>query len=508
MTDGTQGARRRPRHRREAGEDAARLRALLDAAADRYAAGRLAEACSLYLQAERLDPDDVRARYSLAVIDLRVGRHDDARRRLKAVLRRQPDLVQAHHNLGVAEQALGAWEPAAAAFGRALTLDPRSAQTRVSLAIALGVLGRTQAAIEQYRVLAEDPASRPGALTRLAVLSPGEVTPLETAALKAAAADPTLDEVTHTGLLFALGGVLEAQGDDEGAFQAFEAGNALKRRTLSQGDPGSRPAVVAREHARSVTRLRHLFTARFIAANQGEGDRTARPIFIVGMPRSGSSLIEQILASHPQVSGLGESSALWGAVEGRFPYPPDGPREADHFRRMARRYLEAQRLRGWPDRTRPTDKTLDNHLHIGLIHLMFPRATILHATRDPVDTAVACWRQLFVRGNETLYDFADIAAEWRRYQTMMDHWRQVLPGRVAEVSYEALVAEPEAQIRRLVTETCGLPWAAECLRFHESRRAVATASAGQVRQPIFNGSVARWRRHETRLAPLLEALGR
>jgi len=163
-------------------------------------------------------------------------------------------------------------------------------------------------------------------------------------------------------------------------------------------------------------------------------------------------------------------------------------------------------VRGWSHRHRPVDKTLDNHLHVGLIHLMFPQATIVHAVRDPLDTGLACWRQLFARGAETLYDLSEIGAEIRRYAEMMDHWRTLLPGRVQTVRYEDIVAAPETTIRRLVTEICGLPWSADCLRFHETRRAVGTASAEQVRRPIFTSSVQRWRRYEAQLAPLIEAL--
>ena len=292
--------------------------------------------------------------------------------------------------------------------------------------------------------------------------------------------------------------MLEARGDDLAAWDAFEAGNALKHQLLSTGAAASRPDVVARENARSIERIKTVFTPAFVAQHAGQGDRVTRPIFVVGMPRSGSSLIEQILSSHPQIQGMGESGALWGAMEDRFPYPPDAPKEDDHFRQLARRYHRpAGAWLGGPPS--PVDKTLDNHLHVGMLHLMFPRATILHAVRDPMDTGVACWRQLFARGNETLYDLAEIGAEQRRYAAMMQHWARVLPGRVIDVGYEALIAEPEAQIRWLVMEACALPWSPECLKFHLTRTAVSTASAEQVRQPIFRTSVERWRRYEARL---------
>jgi len=496
----------RSRRRRRAALAPDEIDALLNVAAEHYAAGRLTIASETYRRVEAEDPEDIRARYSLAVIDLRAGRFEAARRRLKAVLRRQGDHFQAHHNLGVAEQSLGGWEAAEEAYREALRLRPEATQTAFSRAIALAVLGRMDEAVALYRNLAADPEARPRALTRLAVLRPEGITDAELTRLRADAVDETLEAETRTGLLVALGSVLEARREDAAAWEAFAAGNALKHDRLAAGAPANHPAMVARENAASVERIKSLFTPAFIARYAGRGEAIIRPIFIVGMPRSGSSLVEQILASHPRVQGLGESGALWGALDGRFPYPPDAPREGDHFRRLARRYLETLGSRGWSHRQRPVDKTLDNHLHVGMIHLMFPQATILHITRDPVDTGLACWRQLFATGNETLYDLAEIGAEQLRYAAMMEHWRKVLPGRVVDVRYEDLIADPEATIHWLVTEVCGLPWTSDCLRFYETRRAVGTASADQVRRPIFHTSVGRWRRYERQLAPLLAVL--
>jgi tetratricopeptide (TPR) repeat protein len=496
------GRRRRP----EPIADSTQITTALDAAADLYGAGRLEAAAEIYRRVEARDPDDIRAVYSLAVIDLGLGRFSDARRRLKSVLRRRGDHFAAMHNLGVVEQALGGWGAAAEAYKSALSMRPEATETAFSLAISLAVVGRTDEAIALYRAMAEDSAIRLRALTRLAILRASAITNQELTDLRAAVADGALTPEARVGLFFALGGVLEAREDPDAAWKAFAAGNTLKHGLLAKGNPADRPANVAREHQGSIDRIRNVFTPKFIAAHAGQGDNSTSPIFIVGMPRSGSSLVEQILASHPHVQGLGESGALWRTIEGRFPYPPSAPREANHFRMLARRYMDAQRARGWVSRMRLTDKTLENHLHVGMIHLMFPRAKILHVVRDPMDTGLACWRQLFTRGNETLYDLAEIGAEQRRYQTMMDHWRTVLPDRVVEISYEALVSEPENQIRRLVSQVCALPWAEACLRFHETRRPVGTASADQVRQPISAVSVDRWRQYETQLAPLAAAL--
>jgi hypothetical protein len=265
--------------------------------------------------------------------------------------------------------------------------------------------------------------------------------------------------------------------------------------------------MVEREHARSVEDVKRIFTPEFIARHAGGGDMDVAPIFIIGFPRSGSSLVEQILASHPNVQGMGENAALGSALDERFPYGPATSSESDPFRRRAADYLAALESLGWKSASRPVDKTLENYLHVGAISLMFPQAVIVHCLRDPLDTCLACFRQLFASGNETLYDLGQIGSEYARYRGLMDHWAEVLPGRVRTLSYEALVADPEPQIRGLVTEACGLPWSDLCLRHHETGRPIATASADQARRPIYRSSLDRWRRYERHLAPLVAALG-
>ncbi len=476
---------------------------LLDAAAAHYAAGRLDEAARAYQRVETADPDDIRPRYSLAVIDLRQGRADSARRRLRAVIAREPGLFGAQQNLGAACQSLGRWSEAAAAYRSALALRPDAAETGFSLARALTILGRVDEALACYRALLADTAARHRALTRMAVLDPDAIDEDGLAELQRAAWDGAIDAETRTGLLFALGGVLDRQRQDEAAFAAFAAGNRLKLETLAPVGPDA----IARAHAAAIDDLKSAFTPAFIARRQGGGISSAAPIFVVGMPRSGSSLIEQILASHRKVQGMGESTALSDVADNRFPYGPDQPGDAAPLRQLAEDYLTAMRARGWTGAPRFVDKTLENHLRVGMIHLMFPKAVVLHSARDPVDTCLACYRQLFASGAETLYDLGQIGAAYVRYRRMMEHWNAVLPGRVIEVSHEALITDPDRQIHWLVTEACGLDWERACLRFHEAEGVVRTASAAQVRQPIFHTSVQRWRRYERHLAPLFEALG-
>jgi hypothetical protein len=481
----------------------------LDAAGAHHAAGRLDEAARAYEAVEARNPGDIRAPYSLAVIDIRLGRLTRAFERLKGVVRREPGLFTAQHNLGFVCQTLGLWPQAVTAYAHALALRPDAVETDFNLTAALTILGRTDEAIERYRGLMADPATALRALTGVALLKPSAVTDSELATLRRAAADLGVAADVRTGLLFALGEVLEARGSDEDAFAAFAAGNRLKYETLvaaanGPAGPSAHPKAVARDHARSAARVQALFTPAFIAANRGGGVTAQRPIFIVGLPRSGSTLIEQILSSHPAVQGMGESAALADVLERADAY---GPGRSSDFRDLAQDYLAGLRARGWKPGARPVDKTLESFLHVGMIHLMFPRAVILHSVRDPVDTGLACYRQLFGDGNETLYDLGQIGAEYVGYRAVMDHWRTVLPGCVIDISHEALVEDPERQIRWLVTEACGLDWDPACLTFHRTRRPVRTASVAQVRQPIFTTSLQRWRRYERHLGPLLEALG-
>ncbi|MFI4964625.1 MAG: sulfotransferase [Caulobacterales bacterium] len=495
MTSSQRPVSRRGRRRTSPGAaDPVAFSRRLSEAAAHFTAGRLDAAAQVYRGLEREAPADVRAAYSLAVIDIRQGRLDRARSRLEAVVAREPGLAAAHHNLGAVRQRLGAWQEAADAYGRALDLRPEAAESRAGLAVALTALGHGEEAIAHNRLLAHDPAQRWAALTRIALIDAAAIDDEELADMQRAAADEGTDADLRTGLLFALGEVLGQRGRREAAFDASAAGNRRKRAALDV-------AAAAAANADAVQRVRKLIDARRIADLAGQGSRSTAPIFIVGMPRCGSTLVEQVLASHPDVQGLGETGVLPALTSHGYPQMAAGRRD------LAARYLAAMRGRGWDGASRFVDKTLENYLHVGLIQLLFPRATILHVVRDPVDTCFACYRQLFTSGNETLYGLADIAAEYARYRELMAYWREILPGRVAEVSYEALVADPEARIRVLVTETAGLAWDPATLRSHERAGAVQTASASQVRRPIHRNSVQRWRPYAERLQPLIAALG-
>lgn len=296
---------------------------------------------------------------------------------------------------------------------------------------------------------------------------------------------------------FAEGRRLEGLGDYDLAFEAFARGNAIKRAALA---PNAADRFIL-----GATELRRQITADFVRAHAGQGNPTRAPIFIVGMPRSGSTLIEQILASHRKVQGMGETPIMAALMAKAFPFDPMGgfaPGPA------AEVYLSRIRDEGWNGVGRFTDKQLTNITAVAHIHLMFPNSVIIHAAREPADTCLSCFRTEFgaVAATRFAHDLGEIGRLYRAYREIMDHWTMVLMGRVVTIQHEALVGAPREGMERLLT-ACGLEWDDSALRFHENQRPVLTASAQQVRQPIFSTSIGRWRRYQRHLGPLFEALG-
>jgi tetratricopeptide (TPR) repeat protein len=476
--------------------------ALLNGAAACYAQGRLNDAADLYRQAAAADPKDLRPIYSLALIDIRCGRLEDARQQLRAVTAQDPNLYPAQQNLGAVCQNLNLWQEAADAYRHALRLNP-TAETHFSLARALTVLGRVAESSACYRALAANPSVRLRALTRLAVLDPAAIEEQDLTALQRAADDPATAAATRIETYFALGMGLEQCSADQAAFAAFKAGNRLKHDALmASPDLAARPDALERAHDLAAHFVVDRFDEAFLQRQLHRGSTSAAPIFVIGMPRSGSSLIEQILSSHRDVQSMGENATLSTVIDQGFTKLPGAANWAD----LAEAYLGSMRQRGWKGAGRFVDKTLENHLRVGMIHLMFPNSVILDSTRDPGDTCLSCYRQLFTEGNETLYDLGQIGRAYVRYRRVMEHWDRVLPGRVIRVEHEKLVADTEGQVRRL-TVACKLDWDPALLRFYEAAGVVRTASAAQVRRPLFLTSIGRWTRFASELEPLLKALG-
>jgi len=490
---------------------------MLHEAAVHRVAGRYDAAVALYESLERTNPQETDPPYFLALIDLAQGRPLPAVTRLQPLVRRLPQQALVWLTYAHALRDLGRWRESVEASRRALALTPADVGERFALADALGVVGELDESLTVLRQMAEEGVQRLGALVKIAWAAPQAISAAEQGEMAAAAEQAGAQ--TASALHYALGPVLERQGRYDEAFAAFAEGARLKRRMLTgEDDAPERPAIsekvralhpdeAARNGRKEVAYMKTLFTPEFIAAEQGRGSHLKTPIFIVGMPRSGSTLIEQILSSHPKVRGLGESLTLFETILGQYPMTLAAARGPEHFRQLAERYLAAMHDRGWINSQRLIDKMLGSYVFVGIIHLMFPRATILHAVRDPVDTCLSNFRTPFLSGNEESYDLAEIGQAYVRYREMMAHWAEVLPGRVVDVDHEALVADPETRIRWLVTQACGLDWNEACLDFHKTSRPVRTASVAQVRQPIFTTSVNRWRRYAKHLGPLFDALG-
>jgi hypothetical protein len=284
------------------------------------------------------------------------------------------------------------------------------------------------------------------------------------------------------------------------------SGSALKRAQI-QYDETATLAL--------FDRIEAVFTPALLRKKEklGGGDPSPAPIFVMGMPRSGTTLIEQILASHPQVHGAGELKTLNDVVnevhgpDGQtIPYPEFVPvLDAGAIAKIGARYLaEIHKLT--PQAPHITDKMPSNYYFAGLIHLALPNAKIIHTMRDPVDTCISCFSKLFTAEQNHTYDLVELGRYYRRYQQLMEHWRRVLPpGCILDVRYEDVVADLETQARRIITH-CGLTWDDRCLSFHETERPVRTASATQVRQPIYKSAVGRWRVYKEFLGPLLAEL--
>ena len=308
----------------------------------------------------------------------------------------------------------------------------------------------------------------------------------------------SLPDEDQTHLHFALGRIYGDLGQYQQSFRHLVEGNALKRKQLAYDEA----AVLARF---DVTRS--LFSAEVMEERAGLGDPSDAPVFILGMPRSGTTLVEQILASHPEVHGAGElgdfeiAVASLGDADGT---PPDVGGE--ELRAIGARYVERVRALA-PAARRITDKMPGNFRFAGLIHLALPNARIIHTSRDPVDTCLSCFSILFGGDQPYSYDLGELGRYYRAYASLMAHWRAVLPkGFMLEVRYEALVADFEPQARRIVAH-CGLAWDNSCLDFHTAARPVRTASSAQVRRPIYQSSVGRSRPYAGMLRPLLATLG-
>ena len=477
--------------------------ALFDAGRALMLLSREGAALSRFDQAIALRPEFDRAHLKRGVALSELGRHAEAISCVDAVLVRRPDMIAAHCCAGRVLAEAERHDDALLRFDTALALDPSSVAALMGRSATLRTIGRLDEARATLRQAVEIDPDDPNCWYQYAETKrfrPGDpdLATLEALEGRAAQMAPSARMYLH----YALAKAYRDVGRHKRVVDHVVAGGVLKRKEA----PYNETATLA-----MFRRVAEVFTPEALAAQAGLGDPSDVPVFIVGMPRSGTTLIEQILASHPGVHGAGELSvARQGAAalrsdDGRAAYPDIVPTlSAEKLQAMGAHYI-ARAHADAPDALRVTDKLPENFVHLGLIRLMLPNARIIHARRHPADSCLSCFFTLFAHLGFT-FDMRDLGRYYAGYDALMAHWRAVLPARaMLEIRYEEVVADLDAQARRIVA-FCGLSWDDRCLAFHETRRPVRTASVTQVRRPLYATSVGQWRPYRRLLAPLFDEI--
>jgi len=513
-------------------------RRLMALAAEHHKEGRLKEAEQLYRRILRQRPRNVDAMRLLASIALKAGRADEAEQLLERAISVAPDFVAALLDLGLLRKEQDRFAEALECFDRAIALEPNDPKAHFQRGATLAPAALTHDAIEAYQKCLELRPTHVGALLGLGHLlkavgryeeavasydacirqrpDQGEtywsLANLKTyrfseevvAEMERRARAGGLTVQSEVNFLFALGKAYEDRREFDHAWIYYREGNSKQRASVSY-DPVQTESM--------NDRLVRVFDRDFLQSRRATGLADPAPIFILGLPRSGSTLLEQILASHSQVEGTSELPYLsrvagWlnrNRADG-INYP-EAVRElrGENFLSLGKDYLQLAHMHRRSGAPRFIDKMPNNFPHVGLLALILPEAKIIDARRHPLDACLSCFRQLFAKGQNFTYDLTEIGEYYLQYQRLMDHWADVLPGRVLTVQYEEVVADFPNQVRRLL-EFCGLPWEDACLRFYESDRPVRTPSSEQVRQPIYDRSVGQWRHYAQHLDELLAVI--
>jgi tetratricopeptide (TPR) repeat protein len=425
---------------------------------------------------------------------------------VSTLLRLEPDNRDYLLLGAVASAGLGQYEPAIAVYRRLLATAPQFADLHMALGHSLKSVGRGEEAIECYQAATALRTGFGDAWWSLANLKTYRFSQDEIASMRSEEGAPGVHSADRYHLCFALGKAYEGERNYADSWRFYERGNALKR-----AESLYHPEITETNTRRQI----EVCTEKFFAERAGVGVPDPDPIFILGLPRSGSTLIEQILASHSQVEGTQELTDIPRIVlEMDGPRSdPDNPRypraladlPSEEFHRLGKRYIDDTRPhRG--DRRFFIDKMPNNFRHIGLIHLMLPNAKIIDVRREPIACCFSNLKQLYASGQEFTYSIEDIARYYRTYLELMRHWDNVLPGRVLRVWYEDVVEDLEGNVHRILKH-CGLELEPACIEFYKTERSVRTASSEQVRQPIFREGLLQWRNYEAWLGPLKDALG-
>ncbi|MBF0357172.1 MAG: sulfotransferase [Magnetococcales bacterium] len=433
-----------------------------------------------------------------------LGRKESAMDCLRQVITLEPTFANGYYNMGTVLMADNQPSAAITYFEKANRLNPNLANVHIGMGNAFTQLGRFKEAEESMlRGLALEPRHA-SAICGLSQLKSRGQSSLHLENLEKLLEEGHFSIFDQTIMHFSLAKAYMDMGKGELGFNFLTRGNQL-RRAIFHYESNNDSAF--------FNRIIQSFDSHLFEQRKGCGSPSRVPIFIVGMPRSGTTLVEQIIASHSQVFGAGEGEGLWHLTnemalltKSKKGFPEGvGEISQKQWHDLALAYEGGLRVEAM-DAEHVTDKMPHNFMNIGLIHLMFPNAVIIHCRREPVDTCLSIYMQIFSGHHPYAYDLAELGAHYRLYDGVMRHWRQVLPNRLLEVQYEQMVAEPEAMARKIISG-CGLSWEDACLDFHKSKRPVNTASLIQVRQPIYNSSVGRWKKYQQQLKPLLDALG-
>jgi tetratricopeptide (TPR) repeat protein len=457
-------------------------------------------------------PDFAEARLDLGRLFKDQHQLEKAVAQFEGAIELEPDNYQAHHLLAATLGPAARSYDAIDAYRKVLQLRPQHAGAWLGLAHMLKTVGQQEEAIEAYRECIRLKPGNGETYWSLANLKTYTLSDEDIAAIEAELAladtpdgqDQEADTQSRVNLLFALAKAWEDRGDFERAWTYYEQGNRTQR--MEENYDPVRTEVLN-------DAIIQVFNREFLESRQGLGHTSNEPIFIIGLPRSGSTMLEQILASHSAVEGTSElpyASVVANSLNRNRADGVNYPQavrdlSTTQLRVLGQDYLDLARIHRTEGKPRFVDKMPNNFPTVGLLHLILPNARIIDARRYPLDSCLSCYRQLFARGQNFTYDLTDIGEYFLQYQRMMDYWHEVLPGRVLTVQYEDMVTDFDNQVRRLL-DYCELPFEENCVRFWETDRPVRTASSEQVRQPIYTQSIHRWRRYEHHLGELIEVL--
>ena len=466
---------------------------------------KLGDAEALLRQAIQLSPDFTDAWLLLGAVLRERHKNMEMIEAYEQAVKLAPTNAEAWGGLGGAYAMAMYPEKSAEALARAVALNPNMPNVLSTQGHALKTLGDQAGALESYRAAIKLKPKWGEVYWSMANLKIFNFEDEEVSAMLEQVGGDELDESADIHFRFALGKAFEDKKDYDQAWHYYHSGNQRQRMTVKH-----EATIMEMRH----TALKDVYNLEFLQERSGHGFEAPDPILIVGLPRSGSTLLEQILASHSQVEGTSELPILGKISESIGQYRTDTVRYPEAARELrdrdwyayGRQYIEECARYRLTDKPFFTDKLPNNFVHMGLLHLILPNAKVINARRHPFDSCLGGYKQLFASGQNFTYDMLDLAHYYQQYDGMIKHWHKVLPGKVLDVHYEEVVTDLEGQVRRIL-EHCGLPFEQSCVDFHQTERAVKTPSSEQVRQPIYTGALGTWRRYEKHLDLWQEQLG-